>query len=48
MKTWTIKVSKQDAFEFEVEAETEDEALTEASCRMIDVEPEMVAVEVIQ
>ena len=43
MKTWLIKVKKQEAFEFEVEAETEDDALIEASCRMIDVEPEMTA-----
>jgi hypothetical protein len=46
MKTWLIKVAPTKAFEFEVEAETEDDALTEASCKMIDVEPEMTAVEI--
>jgi hypothetical protein len=47
MRTWLIKVSKQNAFEFEVEAETEGSALAEASARVVDVEPDMIALEVI-
>jgi hypothetical protein len=44
MKTWLIRVAPTDAFEFEVEAETEDEAYAEAMAKMVDVEPDMVAI----